>query len=71
VIFLKVVFIIYAFISIAIQVGIGKITGFSQGSIGLLIFIFLVEIDSRFSFQYMIPNMKKMKAERNNGGNEI
>ena len=70
-VFLKIIFIIYALIGIVIQVGIGIITGFSQGSIGLLVFIFLVEIDSRFSFQYMIPNIKGTMANHNNGGDNL
>jgi hypothetical protein len=63
---MKYIFILYAIIAIALQVIIGKLTGYGQGSVGLLIFIFLLEIDPRFKFKYMVPNIKQKNKEIKN-----
>ena len=51
--------LLYLVFSITAQVLLGMYTGYGQGSVGLLIFLVLVEIDPRFSFAYMVPNIKK------------
>lgn len=62
-IYVKIILIVYAVISIVIQLIVGELTGLGQGSLGLLIFVFLVEIDPRFRFRFMIPNIKERRAQ--------
>jgi uncharacterized membrane protein len=50
-------FVFYGILAICFQIVIGKLTGFGQGSIGLLLFVTLVELDSRFSFRYIKKNI--------------
>ncbi len=54
---MKLKIILYAIISIAFQVLIGYWTGFGQGSLGLLLFVIIVEIDPDFSFRYLVSNV--------------
>ncbi len=63
---MKIMLILYAFVGIIFQIIIGKWTGFGQGSIGILTFVFLIEIDPRFKFAYILPNIKA-KQETKNG----
>jgi hypothetical protein len=49
---------------------VGEFTGMGQGSIGILIFAFLVEIDPRFRFAYIYPNAKKKYQSREGNENE-
>ena len=61
---MKFILVVYALIGILLQVLLGEVTGLGQGSIGILVFLFLVEIDSRFRFKYIIPNIKESHQER-------
>lgn len=67
---LKFILIFYAIIGIIIQLVFGQLTGLEQGSIGLLTFIFLVEIDPRFKYAYILPNIKQKKKTLNGENNE-
>ncbi|QMS84688.1 hypothetical protein [Candidatus Xianfuyuplasma coldseepsis] len=60
---MKVILIVYAVISIIIQLLVGELTGLGQGSLGLLTFLFLVEIDPRFRFRFIIPNIKERRIQ--------
>ena len=57
---MKITMIMYAVIAIIIQIILGLLTGNGQGSVGLLIFLVLIEIDPRFSFTYMASNIQDM-----------
>jgi hypothetical protein len=59
---------LYAIIGIAVQVLVGELTGMGQGSFGILIFAFLVEIDPRFRFAYIVPNIKQKHEENQMNG---
>ena len=52
-------FILYAIIAITFQVILGQLTDKGQGSIGILLFVIIVEIDPNFSFTYLIQKIKK------------
>jgi len=70
---MKLRFIFYALIAIILQVLLGLLTSLGQGSIGLLIFIILVEIDPNFSFAYIQLNIREIKETNNdkNGGDKL
>lgn len=70
---MKLRFIFYALIAIILQVLLGLLTSLGQGSIGLLIFIILVEIDPNFSFAYIQSNIREIKETNNdkNGGDKL
>ncbi|MCF7925910.1 MAG: hypothetical protein K9L26_05185 [Candidatus Izimaplasma sp.] len=65
---LKFILVLYALIGIVVQILIGQLTGFGQGSIGILTFGFLVELDPRFRFSYMIPNAKSKNQKKIKNG---
>jgi hypothetical protein len=59
--------VLYAVVGIAIQVAIGQWIGKGQGSLGLLIFIFLIELDPRTKCKYILPNIKQRHTEHRKG----
>lgn len=68
---MKYFLIIYACIGIAVQVLIGELTGMGQGSFGILVFAFLVEVDPRFRFAYIFSNVQQKHREKEmNGDNQ-
>jgi hypothetical protein len=62
---MKTKFALYAIIAMVLQVGLGYLTNQGQGSIGLLIFILLVEIDKDYSFKYMLKKLDKSEQKEN------
>lgn len=54
-------FIMYAILAMAFQVILGQLTGQGQGSIGVLAFLIMVEIDPNFSFAYLVQKIEKDK----------
>jgi|GEM_PF-5510907 hypothetical protein len=56
--------IIYVLVAIILQVLLGQVTGLGQGSIGLIIFALLVEIDPKLSFRYMRKNIENRQNKR-------
>ena len=67
---MKWIMIAYVSIAITAQILLGLYTGYGQGSVGLLIFLVLVEIDPRFSFSYMVPNIKDRMNDREEKGDK-
>ena len=50
------------------QIFLGKLTGFGEGSIGLLTFLLLVEVDPRFRFKYAIPYIRDRRENLEDEG---
>ena len=69
---MKWMLVLYALISIAFQILLGQLTGYGQGSIGVLLFLFIVEVDPRFKFSYVMPNLREKHDEQveSEDGNE-
>lgn len=65
---LKWILVLYAALSIAVQIVVGQLTGYGQGSIGVMIFLFLVEVDPRLKFSYVMPNLRQKQEEPNEEG---
>jgi hypothetical protein len=57
----------YAVLGIVVQVVIGQWSGQGQGSLGLLVFVFLIELDPRTKCKYLLPNIKQRHAEHRKG----
>lgn len=56
--------IFYALVAMGFQVGMGYLTGMGQGSMGLLAFIILVELDPNFSFRYLVQKLDKEEQHK-------
>ena len=61
---MKLILVVYALISIAFQIILGQLTGYGQGSVGVLLFLFIVEVDPRFKFSYVMPNLRERHDEQ-------
>ncbi len=57
------------FFAITFQVFLGYLTNQGQGSIGMIVFAILVELDPSFSFRYIKKNIQSKKEGINNGKN--
>lgn len=55
---MKIRLILYSIFAISVQVIVGQLTKMGQGSLGVLIFLILVEVDPNFSFKYVISNLR-------------
>ncbi len=51
--------VLYAIIAGIIQIALGYLTGRGEGSVGLLLFIVMVELDKDYSFRYLLKRINK------------
>ena len=65
---MKWMLILYALVAIVIQVIVGEYTGKGQGSLSLLVFLFLVQADPRLKFSYILPNIRDKQNDMQESG---
>jgi len=56
---MKIKFVIYAALAIALQVALGEWTGKGQGGIGMLLFTIFIELDPEYSFTTLFKKQPK------------